>query len=73
MKTTAITIRLDPGLVQTLNRVCRDTSRSRSEVIREALRRQLPLELLEGARRQLIPFAEAQGIYTDEDVFREVS
>jgi Arc/MetJ-type ribon-helix-helix transcriptional regulator len=56
-----------------LDRVCRDTGRSRSEVVREALRRQLTLALLEEARRQLIPFAEAQGIYTDEDVFKLVS
>jgi predicted transcriptional regulator len=73
MKTGAITIRLDPGLEEMLDRVCRDTGRSRSEVVREALRRQLTLELLEEARRQLIPFAEAQGIYTDEDVFKLVS
>jgi hypothetical protein len=41
--------------------------------VREALRRQLKLELFEEARRELIPFAEAQGIFTDEDVFRLVS
>jgi predicted transcriptional regulator len=73
MKTAAVTIRLDPNLEEMLDRVCRDTGRSRSEVVREALRRQLTLDLLEEARRQLIPFAEAQGIYTDEDVFRLVS
>lgn len=73
MKTGAVTIRLDSGLEEMLDRVCRETGRSRSEVVREALRRQLTLELLEEARRQLIPFAEAQGIYTDEDVFKLVS
>ena len=73
MKTAAVPIRLDPGLEEMLDRVCRDTGRSRSEVVREALRRQLTLQLFEEARRQLIPFAEAQGIYTDEDVFRLVS
>jgi predicted transcriptional regulator len=73
MKTAAVTIRLDPSLEEMLDRVCRDTGRSRSEVVREALRRQLTLELFEEARRQLIPFAEAQGIYTDEDVFKLVS
>ena len=29
--------------------------------------------LFEEARRQIIPFAEAQGIYTDEEVFKLVS
>jgi hypothetical protein len=27
----------------------------------------------EAARRQMIPFAEAHGIFTDEDVFKLVS
>ncbi len=73
MKTAAVTIRLDPGLEEMLDRVCRETGRSRSDVVREALRRQLTLQLFEEARRQVIPFAEAQGIYTDEDVFKLVS
>jgi predicted transcriptional regulator len=73
MKTAAVTIRLDPSLEEMLDKVCQTTGRSRSEVVREALRRQLTLELFEEARRQLIPFAEAQGIYTDEDVFKLVS
>jgi predicted transcriptional regulator len=73
MKTSAVTIRLDEGLEQMLDRVCRETGLSRSEVVREALRRQLTSQLFEQARRQIIPYAEAQGIYTDEDVFRIVS
>ena len=73
MKTAAITIRLDPNLEELLDEVCRKTGRSRSEVVREALRRQLTLQLFEEARRQIIPFAEAQGIFTDEDVFNIVS
>jgi predicted transcriptional regulator len=73
MKSGPLTIRLDPRLERMLDRVCRATGRSRSEVVREALRRQLFLDLLEEARRQLVPLAEAQGIFTDEDVFKLVS
>jgi len=73
MKTAAVTIRLDPKLEKLLDRVCSDTGRSRSEVVRDALRRQLTLQLFEDARRKIIPFAEAQGIFTDEDVFKIVS
>ena len=73
MKTSAVTIRLDPSLEDLLDRVCRTSGRSRSEVVRDALRRQLTVELFEEARRRIIPFAEAQGIYTDEDVFKIVS
>ena len=73
MKTSAVTIRLDPKLEKLLDDVCEKTGRSRSEVVREALRRQLTLQLFEEARRKMVPFAEAQGIYTDEDVFKLVS
>lgn len=73
MKTAAVTIRLDPSLEELLDEVCRDTGRSRSEVVRDALRRQLTLQRFEEARRRIVPFAEAQGILTDEDVFKIVS
>jgi len=73
MKTSAITIRLDQSLEELLDEVCENTGRSRSEVVREALRRQLTLQRFEEARRRIIPFAEAQGILTDEDVFKLVS
>jgi hypothetical protein len=46
---------------------------TRSEFVREALRRQLALSEFEGLRRRIMPFAEAQGYLTDEDVFRDVS
>ncbi len=73
MKSAAITIRLDPELEKLLDRVCSESGRSRSEVVRDALRRHLTLQLFEGARREIIPYAEAQGIFTDEDVFKIVS
>jgi predicted transcriptional regulator len=73
MKTAAVTIRLDPVLEELLNQVCRQTGRSRSDVVRDALRRQLTVQLFDDARRKMIPFAEAQGIFTDEDVFKIVS
>jgi hypothetical protein len=41
--------------------------------VREALRRQLDVMAFEEARRRLMPYAEAAGFLTDEDVFREIS
>jgi predicted transcriptional regulator len=69
----AITIRLDPELGKLLDRLCRQTGRSRSDLVREALRRQLSLLRFERLRRQTLPFAEARGYLTDEDVARDVS
>ena len=69
----AVTIRLDPALEKMLDRLCRLTGRTRSELVREALRRQLSLLRFEQLRRQVLPFAEARGYLTDEDVARNVS
>ncbi len=73
MKTAAITIRLDESLEELLDQVCKESGRSRSEVVRDALRRQLTVQLFNEARRKVIPFAEAQGILTDEDIYKLVS
>jgi predicted transcriptional regulator len=68
-----VTIRLDEDLERRLDQVCERSGRSRSEVVREALRRQLSLMQFDQLRERTMPFAEAQGILTDEDVFRLVS
>ena len=39
----------------------------------EALRRRVAVLRFEAARRAVLPFAEARGYLTDEDVFRDVS
>jgi len=73
MKTSALTIRLDSKLVRAVARIARRTGRSRSEVIRDAVRRQLALARFQDLRRRIMPLAEARGYLTDEDVFRDVS
>jgi predicted transcriptional regulator len=69
----AVTIRLEPDLQRQLDRMSRELKRTRSEIIRDALRRQLALMRFEKVRRQAMPFAEARGYLTDEDVFRDAS
>jgi predicted transcriptional regulator len=73
MKTSALTIRLDPELEKQLDRLAERTGRSRSEIVREALRRQLAVSQFQELRKRMMPFAEAAGYLTDEDVFRDVS
>lgn len=68
-----VTLRLPDDLDELLRQICRRSGRSQSEVIREALRRQLALDTFEQLRRSAMPFAEARGYLTDEDVFRDVS
>ena len=73
MKTAALTIRLDAELQRQLSRLARRTGKSRSELARDALRRQLALVQLDDLRRRIMPLAEARGYLSDEDVFRDVS
>lgn len=73
MKTSSLTIRLDKELEEALTRVSQRSGKSRSEVAREALKRQLRLEQFEEIRKRVMPFAEARGMLTDEDVFSQVS
>lgn len=47
--------------------------RTRSEVVREALRRHLAQLRFEQLCRRVMPFAQARGYLTDEDVFDKVS
>lgn len=73
MKTGTVTIRLDAKLQRDLDKLSRELGRSRSELVRDAVRRQVALLRFEQIRRTLLPLAEAQGILTDEDVFKIVS
>ncbi|MBZ5554208.1 MAG: ribbon-helix-helix domain-containing protein [Acidobacteriia bacterium] len=69
----AITIRLDEDLEQLLDRVCKETGRNRSDLVRDAIRRQLSLLRFGHLRRKILPFAEARGYLTEEDISRKVS
>ncbi|MPZ77809.1 MAG: ribbon-helix-helix protein, CopG family [Deltaproteobacteria bacterium] len=73
MKTITLTIRLDEDLNDLLRKASRRSGKNRSEVAREALRRQLRISQFEALRRKIMPFAEARGYLTDEDVFADVS
>lgn len=69
MRAATVTIRLDPKLKRDLDDLSDRLGRSRSDVVRDALRRRIALLRFEEARGMLLPLAEAQGIFTDEDVF----
>jgi predicted transcriptional regulator len=73
MKTSTLTIRLDKDLDELLTKASRHSGRSRSEIAREALKRQLRISQFEALRKRVMPFAEARGFLTDEDVFHRIS
>lgn len=68
-----LTIRLDDKLEEELTRLAKRTGRRKSDLAREALRKQLAVQRFRALRRRAMPYAEAAGYLTDEDVFRDVS
>lgn len=70
---TTLSIRIDKDLEKLLEQIAKRTGRSKSELIREALRRQFSIDSFQQLRKKLLPYGEAKGWLTDEDVFREVS
>lgn len=68
-----ISISLPADEKQALDEFTENNGVSRSDAVRAALRDYLFIQRFRALRRKAIPYAEAQGIYTDEDVFREFS
>ncbi|WP_333655395.1 CopG family ribbon-helix-helix protein [Dissulfurispira sp.] len=72
MKET-ITIRFSEELQRELNIVAKTEKASKSEIIREAVTRYLAVKRFQQLRKKVLPFAEAEGLLTDEDVFKAIS
>ena len=68
-----VTIRLPEDLKADLQRISRDQNKPVSEVVRESIRQYVAVERFRALRRKVLPFAEAQGFLTDEDVFKAIS
>ena len=68
-----LSIRLDDKLLRSLDKAAARTGKNRSEVVRKVLRSHLAIMALGEARDVLVPLAEEQGWFTDEDVFRNLS
>ena len=69
----AVTVSLPEPLTEELDLVSKEAGTSRSEIVREALKRYFALREYRTLRAELIAEAEAKGIVTDEDVFDRVS
>lgn len=72
MKDT-ITIRLPEKLQKELEKVVKEEKTSKSEIIRNAVSRYLAVKRFQQLRKKVLPFAEAQGLLTDEDIFKAIS
>ena len=68
-----VAVSLPAELTTQLDAVAAEEGTSRSEIVRDALRRYLALRHFQRVRDAVVPYAEAAGILSDEDVFRTLS
>ena len=68
-----LTIRLNPKLDKALERIAKLTGRTKSQIARDALQRQVAVTRFRELRSKTLPFAKSQGLLADEDVFRAMS
>lgn len=68
-----ISIRIPEDLRKELQDISKNESRPVSELIRESLKKYIAVYRFRKLRETVLPFAESQGILTDEDIFKLIS
>ena len=68
-----LTISLPKKLRRGLEKMAKAEGVTSSEYVRRAVKADIFRRALRAARREVVPQVRAQGIYTDEDVFKIVS
>jgi hypothetical protein len=64
-----LTIRIPESMRNELLEISKIEKKPVSDLVRESLRKYLAIQRFRKLRNTVLPFAEAQGILTDEDVF----
>jgi predicted DNA-binding protein len=72
MKQT-LTIRIPDDLREELLRISNSEAKPVSDLVRESLLRYISIYKFRQLRRNVLPFAEAQGLLTDDDIFNSIS
>ena len=72
MKQT-ISVRIPKKLGKELEKITKYEHVPVSDVVRESLRRYVAVHRFRSLRDRVLPFAESQGLLTDEDVFKALS
>jgi predicted transcriptional regulator len=70
---TTLTIRLPEALKSDLDEMSQQENKAVSDIVRESLRRYIAIEKFRSVRKKILPFAEAQGLLTDDDIFKSLS
>ena len=69
----SLNVRIPNDMQRQLKMISKKERVPLSDLVRESLRQYLIIKQFRQLRNTALPFAEAQGILTDEDVFKSVS
>ena len=67
-----LTIRIPDNLKRELEKLSKKEDKPISDLVRDCLKRYVAIQRFRQLRNMVLPFAEAQDILTDEDVFKLV-
>jgi metal-responsive CopG/Arc/MetJ family transcriptional regulator len=70
---TVISVSFSEEMADELEKIARAKGRTKSSLIKEALRAYLWEEKFKEVKRKIVPKAKSKGLVTDDDVFRAVS
>ncbi len=68
-----LTVSLPEKVSRELAALVKRSGKSRSQVVQDALRRQIAIERFRDLREKLVPKGGKAGFYTDDDVFKTIS
>ena len=69
MQQNTLTIRIPGRLRATLNKISKNEHKPISNIVRDSLRQYIAIHEFRALRKKVLPFAEAQGLLTDDDIF----
>ena len=67
---TTLTIRVPERLKTELENLAKEEKIPAGQIVRESVDRYLSILKFKKIRKKILPFAEAQGLITDEDIFK---
>ena len=68
----SISIRIPDDVKKKLKAISKKENKSLSDMVRESLQKRIAVYRFRQLRNMALPFAEAQGILTDEDSYKDI-
>jgi predicted transcriptional regulator len=67
-----LTIRIPEDMRKRLQYISKKDNTPVSDIVRESIRKYISLHKFKELRAKVLPFAEAQGLLTDEEIFKKL-